>query len=58
MVFEISGLIKDRSNREELEFWGHDAGEFVIREATDEKSTKVNENEVESGSKRPVEGQP
>jgi len=29
MTFEKSGLIKDEMSKEEIEFWGHDAGEFV-----------------------------
>lgn len=29
MIFEKSGLIKDGNNIEEIELWGHDAGEFV-----------------------------
>lgn len=32
MTFDFSGLVKDKSNKEEIEFWGHDAGEFVAKE--------------------------
>ena len=29
LIFEFSWMVKDRNNIEEIEFWGHDAGEFV-----------------------------
>jgi len=29
LIFETSGHIKDKFNIEEIELWGHDAGEFV-----------------------------
>lgn len=32
MIFNPSGLIKDINNKEEIEVWGHDAGEFTIEE--------------------------
>jgi hypothetical protein len=30
MVFDISGLVNDKSSNNEIEFWGHDAGEFFL----------------------------
>jgi hypothetical protein len=32
MIFDISSLVKDQASLEEIEFWGHDAGEFVAQE--------------------------
>ena len=32
MEFSPSGHIKDINNKEEIEAWGHDAGEFVAEE--------------------------
>jgi len=32
MIFNPSGLIKDINNKEEIEVWGHDAGEFSVEE--------------------------
>jgi len=32
MIFNPSGHIKDINNKEEIEAWGHDAGEFSIEE--------------------------
>ncbi len=40
MIFEKSGLIKDENNIEEIELWGHDAGEFV--------EVEVEEKEIEA----------
>lgn len=34
MTFEFSGLVKDQSDIDLIEFWGHDAGEFVEVEET------------------------
>ncbi len=32
MSFETSGLVKDKDDKTEIEFWGHDAGEFIFEE--------------------------
>ena len=32
MTFNPSGLIQDINNKEEIELWGHDAGEFSFEE--------------------------
>ena len=32
MIFNESGLIKDKTDKAEIEFWGHDAGEFSPEE--------------------------
>ena len=32
MTFQASGLIKDKTSLQEIEFWGHDAGEFTLEE--------------------------
>ncbi len=32
MTFEFSGLIKDPKNKKDIEFFGHDAGEFFPEE--------------------------
>lgn len=32
ITFEMSGLIKNMDNVSEIEFWGHDAGEFTKEE--------------------------
>lgn len=32
ITFQMSGLIRDKTNLQEIEFWGHDAGEFVLEE--------------------------
>ena len=29
MIFDFSGLIKDKTDKAEIEYWGHDAGEFI-----------------------------
>lgn len=34
MIFEFSGLVKDQTDIDLIEFWGHDAGEFVEVEET------------------------
>jgi hypothetical protein len=41
MTFDMSGLINSSSNNSEIEFWGHDAGEFVAKE------TEIVSEEVE-----------
>ena len=33
IIFNPSDLIKDVNNKEEIEAWGHDAGEFSSEEA-------------------------
>lgn len=35
MIFKISGLIKNEYDKAEIEFWGHDAGEFTLEEIED-----------------------
>lgn len=32
MTFEFSGLIKDTEDKKDIEFFGHDAGEFFPEE--------------------------
>ncbi|HCQ31440.1 TPA: hypothetical protein DIU27_03610 [Candidatus Collierbacteria bacterium] len=32
ITFQMSGLVKDSANLKEIEFWGHDAGEFMTQE--------------------------
>ncbi len=32
LTFVPSGLVKDTSDYKEIEFWGHDAGEYFIEE--------------------------
>lgn len=44
MTFEKSGLIKDETDLESIEFWGHDAGEFVVEE---EKEVLIEKVELE-----------
>ncbi len=41
MTFEKSGLIKDENDLESIEFWGHDAGEFVVEEEQPKLIEKV-----------------
>ncbi|HEX6977112.1 MAG TPA: hypothetical protein VF185_01970 [Patescibacteria group bacterium] len=39
LIFEPSGLVKDPNNKEELEFWGHDGGEFVPKKSEEESGS-------------------
>ncbi len=43
LVFEPSGLIKDSNNKDELEFWGHDGGEFVPQKSEEEAGSDKKE---------------
>lgn len=36
-IFVLSGHIKDKSDIASIEFWGHDAGEFVEEESKNAK---------------------
>lgn len=45
MVFQPSGLIKDINDKGEIEYWGHDAGEFVTEEEIEKKLDKVEKKE-------------
>jgi hypothetical protein len=36
MIFVTSGRIKDKNDIEQIEFWGHDAGEFFSEEVLDQ----------------------
>jgi hypothetical protein len=43
MIFDMSSLIKDKSSLEEIEFWGHDAGEFVSQTTDVKQNTTISE---------------
>ena len=32
LIFEMSGLVKNQTDISEIEFWGHDAGEYILKE--------------------------
>jgi hypothetical protein len=44
MVFQPSGLINDINDKSEIEYWGHDAGEFVTEE---EIAKIINKDELQ-----------
>lgn len=41
LTFIVSGLIKDEADINSIEFWGHDAGEFVAEEERHELIEKT-----------------
>ena len=50
LVFVPSEFVKDPNDLKEIEFWGHDAGEYfyelieeVLKESVESKETKVSE---------------
>jgi hypothetical protein len=51
MDFKFSGVIKDETDIEAIEFWGHDAGEFV----TVEKPVLIEKVEEVSEEKKSTE---
>ena len=44
MSFETSGLVKNKDDKMEIEFWGHDAGEYFYEEVLElMKEVKIDE---------------
>ena len=52
MTFKLSGLVKDPSNLKEIEFWGHDAGEFTEEEV--EEIIKIFAPKETTSDKKPL----
>ncbi|KKT39725.1 hypothetical protein A3K29_02225 [Candidatus Collierbacteria bacterium RIFOXYB2_FULL_46_14] len=54
ITFQMSGLVKDSTSLQEIEFWGHDAGEFVTQEMIEmvaalEASNEEGGDQVQTG---------
>ena len=45
MIFDFSSIVSDKQDIKEIEFWGHDAGEFVSSENVDTLETTKEEKE-------------